>query len=67
MVASYIELSSALARLAESGQVNTGAAIGIGELADVVALAPAACLDYFNTEYMKLAPNSAGECKRHRV
>ena len=35
MVSAYVELSAALTMLADSGQLNTGASLGVRDLAEV--------------------------------
>ena len=54
MIIVYLEWSSAAERLAASGQLSKGASAGVMDLAETLALAPAACMDYFDSEYLRV-------------
>lgn len=58
MMASYIEWSAGATALAKSGQLSTAASQGVMELAESLALAPAACLDYFDAVTPHREPNT---------
>ena len=53
MIIVYMEWSSAAETLAKSGQLSQGASNGVLQLAETLALAPAGCLDYFDSECLK--------------
>ena len=53
MIIVYLEWSSAAERLASSGHLSKAASSEVLALAETLALAPAACLDYFDAECFK--------------
>mmetsp|Transcript_47423 Transcript_47423/g.106934 ORF Transcript_47423/g.106934 Transcript_47423/m.106934 type:complete len:888 (-) Transcript_47423:215-2878(-) len=54
MVPLYLEWAAACKHLALSGQLSSAASVGLKELAELLLLAPAACLDYFDAAYSKM-------------
>ena len=53
MVTCYLEWAAACERLATSGQLSTAASELLLELAEMLTLTPAACLDYFDAIYLR--------------